>query len=83
MSIPLLLSCSSLFYHLKSCPGTSYGAVSFFDLANSANVHSYRAEKLKGSATGGGFRTSEHNADFFPDLVREDAHAIRFGNRRS
>ena len=48
-------------------------------MTNSSNVHPDRAEEFEGPSTGSGLGTPEHYADLFPDLVGEDADAVRLG----
>ena len=55
-------------------------SVGRFDLADPADVDADAGVKFQCAAAGGGFRISEHDADFFADLVGEDAAGAGFRN---
>ena len=47
-----------------------------FNLSDSADVDAHRGEELEGASAGGCLGIAEHHADFFADLVRENAYAL-------
>jgi hypothetical protein len=54
--------------------------VAFFDGGNAAYVHTYRGVELEGAASGGGFWISEHDADFFANLIDKNETSARLRN---
>ena len=56
-------------------------AVTFLNLADAANIHPHGGEELEGAATGLRLGATEHDPDFFADLVGKEHHALRFADR--
>src|SRR5688572_9757300 len=60
-----------VFHNFNTSTITNDG-LTFFDLTNPANIQTYRSIKFKCISTGGSFRISEHDSNFFTELVNED-----------
>lgn len=57
-----------------------YGAVAALDLADAADVTADGGVEFEGASAGRGFGVAEHDADFFADLVGEDADGAGLGD---
>ena len=66
-----------VFHHFDAGAVAGDDAVGLLDRADAANVHAHAGVKLQRSAAGRCLRISEHDADFFPDLVGENATGAR------
>src|SRR5438552_15570524 len=55
-------------------------AVALFDGGDAADIHAHTGVKLEGTATGGGLRIAEHDADLFADLIDEDQTGAGLGD---
>ena len=66
--------------HLDLGAVSGYGAVAGLDLADAADVHAHGSVEFQGASAGSGFRVAEHDADFFTDLVGEDADGAGLGD---
>src|ERR1041385_3993462 len=65
--------------NLRLRPATD-NVLTVLDGGDSSNIHANRGVKLQRAATGGCLRISEHDADFFADLVDEHQACFGFGN---
>ncbi len=73
--------CDLVFDHFDAGPVASHLTGRVFDLADTADIDTDRAEEFQGPAAGGGFRAPEHDPDFFADLVGKDTDALAFADR--
>ena len=69
-----------VFDDLDFCAVADDFARRVFDLPDSADIDAHGGEEFEGASAGGRFGVAEHNADFFADLVGEDANARGFAD---
>ena len=69
-------------HHFDPRAVAGHDAVRLLDRADTADVHAHAGVKFERLAAGGGLRVAEHHADFFADLVGEDAGRAGFGDQR-
>src|SRR3546814_1949807 len=55
--------------------------VAHLDGADAADVEADRGIEFQRMAAGGGLRVAEHHTDLHADLVDEDHHGVRLGDR--
>ena len=69
-----------IFDDFQFCQIAGDGAVTGFDLADAADVDADGGVEFQGATAGGGFRATEHDADFFTNLVGENDAGPGFGD---
>src|SRR5215467_9132812 len=71
-----------VFYNLDP-RSSADNIVSLLQRSNTANIHAHGGVELERVAAGGGLRVAKHDADLHANLIDEDDHGLRTGNRTS